>query len=108
MHHITLIEGKNIIAHDAEIANILNKVFDNTVKDLDINVPIDCLNDTFGTNDPIQAVICKYENHPSISKINERIDNASTKFSFNKIEFSEIILEIKNLNPKIANSFQYQ
>ena len=82
MHNITLREGKNIITDDAETANTLNKFFDNTVKDLDINVPT------------------------SILKINERVDNGSTRFSFNKIEFSEIMLEIKNLNPKKANPFQ--
>ena len=32
MHIIILIQGKDIITHDAEIANTLNKCFDNTVK----------------------------------------------------------------------------
>ena len=82
--------------------------FDHTCffKDLDINVPTDCLNDTSGINDPIQAVIRKYENHRSILKMNERIGNGSTKFSFNKIEFSEIMLEIKNIKPKKAIPFK--
>ena len=105
-HNITLIEGNDILTNDAEIANTLNTFFDNTVKDLDINVPTDCLNDTSGINDPIQAIIRKYENHPSILNINERIEYDSIKFSFNNIEFSDIMLQIKHLNPKKANSFQ--
>ena len=104
--NITLIEENNIILNDAEIAETLNTFFDNTVRKLDINVPTECLNDIHGISDPIQAIIRKYENHPSILKINEVIDRDSSKFSFNEIEFSEIMLEIKNLNPKKANSFK--
>ena len=104
MHIIILRERKNIITHDAEIA--LYITFSTIQLRTWISMYTDCLNDTSGINDPIQAVIRKYENHPSILKINERIGNGSTKFSFNKIEFSEIMLEINNLNPKKANSFQ--
>ena len=103
--NITLIEGNDIIRNDTEIAETFNTFFESTVKALDINVPTECLNETYGITDPIQAIIRKYENHPSIIKINEIIGEDRNKFVFNNVELNEIMLEIKNLNPKKANSF---
>ena len=74
---------KSVRANDAPY---MTKAIQYSFKDLDINVPTDCLNDTInGIIDPIQAVIRKYDNYSSILKINERLDYGSTKFSFNKI-----------------------
>ena len=51
----------------------------------------------------MDAAIKKFEIHPSISMIKEKVDISET-FAFSKIETDVMELEINHLNPKKANT----
>ena len=71
---IALIEGDKIIQEDAEVANIMNDFFGNAVASLNIGIPSECINDEgVDIDDPIEKIISKYSNHPSIKLINEKV-----------------------------------
>ena len=44
----------------------------------------------------------KYEKHPSIIKINEKIKNKKMSFSFSFVAKKTILNELRKLNPKKA------
>ena len=74
---ITLVEGNDIISEDVEVANTLNSFFKNAVKHLGITIPSEYITDTFNVNDPIDNIIVKFSNHPSIININNNIEKSS-------------------------------
>ena len=55
------------------------------------------LNDTISVTDPIQKVILKYKNHPSIMKIKEK-HGLGDKFLFHHVSLVDIETEIRLLN----------
>ena len=65
-----MIENKNLVSDDAEVANCLNNFFSNIVKNLEITrYEVD---DDFHLNmnsDPTLKAVFKYKNHPSIISI---------------------------------------
>ena len=77
---ISLIENDNIISVDEKVANIFNDYFSNAVKNIQIKkfntepVPLDILN-------IIDSILIKYNNHPSILKIKDNVNNED-KFNF--------------------------
>ena len=82
----------------------MNDYFVNITKNLDIpDLMTEELPDNIvlETLDPIDHIIYKYGNHPSIVKLNEFIDH-DNNFSFNKISQTEIREEIIKLNSKKA------
>ena len=98
---ITLIEDGNIINEDQQIANLFNAFFEDAVTSLDIEEPIEYLEDSSHISDPIDAIIEKYKNHPSIESIKANINSAS--FSFSKIDIKEIEEEINRLDVRKSN-----
>ena len=71
---ITLIENNVIIYDDKELTEVFNELFNNDVKQLNIEPFEHFSADKYFLNeddDPILRAIRKYENHPSILKINE-------------------------------------
>ena len=62
------------------------------------------MTETEGIVDPVDAAIKKFEVHPSILTIKEKVKITNT-FSFEKIDVDDIELEIKKLNHKKANTF---
>ena len=62
---------------DYEVAEKLNRYFDNAVRKLNINEPIEYMIHGGNIKDPIQEVISKYANHPSIVNINKIIKHSS-------------------------------
>ena len=101
---ITLIEGDKIISEDLEVAEKLNNYFHNAVKSLDILEFSDLLTPVTGLADPIDIAIKKYENHPSILVINEKVPLKPLRFSFTETNVSEMENEIKSLNPRKATT----
>ena len=66
------------------MANALNTFFSESVKSLDITEPlVHMVDNTTNIDDPIDAIILKYSNHPSILKINHTI--GTLHFSFHKV-----------------------
>ena len=102
---ITLIEGDQIISKDVEIAEKLSKYFENAVKSLDIFECRDTLTPVDGLKDPIDIAIKKYENHPSILVINEKVPLNPQRFSFIGTNLDEMEKEIKTLNPNKATTY---
>ena len=79
---------------------IMNEYFNNITKTQDIPeirkkiIPVD-----IEYIDPIDEIIYKYSNHPSITKIN-KISKITKRFSFDKVDQMQIEKEILLLNAK--------
>ena len=54
-------------------------------------------------SDPVQRAILKFESHPSIYLIRNKITNGNN-FKFESVPLSDIELEIRLLNPKKATA----
>ena len=79
------------------MSEILNNFFSNAVKNLNIQVNIDHINETVSELDPVGRAIKKYEHHPSILKIKEIFGNQDI-FSFKPATYNNILKEIMLLN----------
>ena len=102
---ITLLEGEKIITEDKEVAEKLSNYFENAVKSLEIVDNKLILTPVSGIDDPIDIIIKKYEKHPSILAINEKVSLPLQKFSFLQTDLSDMENEIKSLNVKKATTF---
>ena len=97
---ITLVEKDEIISDDGEVAETLNTFFANAVASLNIDIPRMFITDTLRVEDPIEEIISKFSNHPSVICINQNTKKGS--FSFGKIGICDIEEELKFLNVKKA------
>ena len=97
-NNIILVEGNDVISDDVAVANILNAFFENAVTSLDLHIPTEYITDTTDISDPIEAIIVKYANHPSVTKIIEKCQGF--EFSFNLASLKDIEFEINALNSK--------
>ena len=86
---ITLIENNEITSNDEEIAKTFNKNFVDSVKSLNIKENKVLLNSTENLTDPVEIAIKKFEYHPSIVDIKEKV-LVKTKFSFSKVEIKNL------------------
>ena len=103
MLKITLVKEKEIISEDSEVAETLNTFFKDVVKSLDLQIPVDLLNTVdMETYDPIDSIIKKFQFHPSILKIKEKVKPVIFKFS--EVELGEIEKQIGKLNPRKATT----
>ena len=99
---ITLIEGDEIFQEDCEVAKILGEFFGNTVKDLNINIPSELINEKSTIiGDQIEHIISKFSYHPSIKLINENIDKSN--FFFSTVSLANIEKEVMLLDDKKAS-----
>lgn len=101
---ITLVKDDKIISKDEEVAETFNEFFKNSVKSLNIPENSCLTGNTRNLTDPIDIIIKKFENHPSILNIKDKID-IDNKFSFYKLNKSDIEYEIKNLKSGKATTF---
>ena len=100
--NIALIEGDEIYKDDHEVANILGEFFKNAVKSLNLGIPNEYISkkSTVST-DPIDTIISKYSNHPSIKLINDNVIKG--KFSFNLASLDDVKNIIAKLDVKKAS-----
>ena len=101
---ITLIKNGEIISDDEELANTFSSFFENAVKSMEILDNKYLLTETEGVVDPVDVAIKKFEVHPSILTIKDKVHISNT-FSFQNIDLDDIEFEIKRLNHKKANTF---
>ena len=94
--NIIIIEGDTIYQDDTEVTKCFDEFFSNAVKNLNIEVNEDNLNLISHISDPIMHAIKKYENHPSIVKIKEVMENDI--FSFSHVSLHDVQKEITLLN----------
>ena len=72
--NIYLVESREIITNEKEVANVFNKYFVNIVPNImGITNNQNLLRDLDITSDPIEKIINKYQNHPRISLINKHM-----------------------------------
>ena len=93
---ITLVDGEKIIQDDAQVASTLNDFFSEAVASLGVEIPVQCLTEgPVICNDPIDDIILKYSNHPSIKLINENVK--TDKFAFTTIKVEDMNKIIENM-----------
>ena len=98
--NIVLVEGEKIICEDKEVAQTFNDFFDNAVKSLGITENEMLVNKTGRDQGKVIDALKRYESHPSVLKIREKVGLVDTTFSFSLCTISDIESEIKALNPK--------
>ena len=76
---ITLIEDNNIISNDKAKAEKLSNYFEKAVKFLYIEENILILTHVTDADDPIDVIIKRYENHPSILAIKGNVTQPMEK-----------------------------
>ena len=104
INDIVLVKGDNIISEDAEVAQIFNEYFQNTVNSLDITENKYLLTKTNNELSGVSEAIAKFEQHPSVLSIKERV-KIDLLFSFSEVNVETIKFEIKRLNKNKAGTF---
>ena len=101
---IILVENDEIITKNTNNAEIMNNYFVNIAQGLHMPELMNELSENSNVEfiDPIDLIIHKYRNHPSILKLNEYIIKPNTEFYFENSISSEIEKEILELNSKKA------
>ena len=99
---IALVDEKgNTLSEHEKIAETFNKFFGNIIKNLNISINSEVLEDVSMIQDPIIAAIEKYKRHPSILKIKEHI-RVENYFDFKHIDDKKMAEVLKDLNAKKA------
>ena len=98
---ITLIHNNELIDRPKDISEIFNNFFANVVKNLNIAIDETLLNDTSDCSDPVEKAIRKYENHPSILMISQKITKKN--FSSKLVRKEKIMKELEKLGNKKAS-----
>ena len=97
---ITVIEDNNIFSDDKIVAEKLSNYFENAVKSLNIEENKLLLTHVTDVVDPINVIIKRYENHPSILAIKGKVIQPMQKFVFSYTNLPGIVNEVKSLNTK--------
>ena len=106
---ITLVEKGEFLQDETTVAGKLNDFFSNVVKNLNIKINDDLLNDDSNEVDPIMNAIKKYSHHPSILKLIEFFENKTVnskrenKFCFKPTTYETVYNEIALINPAKAS-----
>ena len=104
---IMLVEDNQIITEDGQIAEIMNMFYKNAVENLAIEQNIGFEQSIEGIEDSIEAAIHKFEYHPSIIKIKEKVKDINRQpFNFSKVDDEQINKEIHNLNVRKAATYK--
>ena len=96
---ITLIEANEIISDSTECAEILNNFFSDAA--INLGVDRELFTNASYASDPITMAIEKYNNHPSIMKLNQE-GFPSSYFSFEYISENDMLMVIQNLDSSKA------
>ena len=70
---ITLSKNEKLITNDQKSAEVFNNYFNSIVEELNIPIDQNLLNNASFFDDPIIAAVRKYERHPSILQIKEKL-----------------------------------
>ena len=96
INRVTLRDGGKIISDTEKVADNFNKFFMNIGKALKIDKDKRFLVETKDVFDPVLKAIKKYSAHPSILRIKDKMNN--NVFSFRKVTYEEILIEINSLD----------
>ena len=93
--NITLVKGNEILSDDKSVAEEFSTFFSEAVSKL--NIPEIPVCETEGIEDPIEKAIFKYQNHPSVLKIQEKLPGETVKFKFKRTNQVRVHKWIKGL-----------
>ena len=93
---VILRDGGKIISDTEKVADTFNKFFVNIAKALKVDKDKQFLVETKDVFDPVLKAIKKYSAHPSILRIKDKMNNSV--FSFRKVSYEEILIEINSLD----------
>ena len=85
---INLVNNDEVISDDAVLAETFSKFYEGAVKSLGI-FEENSTRSEFESSDPVDIVLSKYANHPSVLKIKEFIGNSVSKFNFSEVDHSQ-------------------
>ena len=96
---ITLVETEKLMTDETALAEIFSEFFTNIIDTVDA-IPGEFIPRTTGQlMNSIKIATEKYRHNPSILKIKDRVDNASS-FEFGLVTVTAINKELSRLNPK--------
>ena len=101
---ITLVQGNNIISDASKVGEEFKQEFSNAVKNLNIDFNWEPTTDVSTIADPIDKVIEKFKDHPSILKINEKIE-VTDRFEFTKVSEQDVLDLVAEFDTKKATTF---
>ena len=101
---ITLVENKEIITDDKEVAETFNNFFIDAVSSLGIRENKALENSTEYISDPVFIALKKFQDHPSILEIKNNV-SIESEFSFSQITVNEMMTEINNLDVKKSGTY---
>ena len=101
-------EEHKVLQYHKKIAEEFNTFFKNVVFSSEINENSRIINQNIqNVDDPVDGLIEMYKYHPSNIFINKKVDNQN-KFSFDSVEVSDVVKEIKETSPnKPSTQRQY-
>ena len=104
---IKLVENEEIIDDDTKVAEELNNFFKTAVASLDIHGNPYTVENVENMSDSVEKAIKKFEFHPSILLIKNKIGKnvSQNLFCFNEVTKAEVLKEINYINNKKANPF---
>ena len=91
-----------MIKNKVEFANIFNTYFVNVVPSISITNNHNFLSSTCTSDNPLEKIIAKYQNHLSITCINKHMANSEFNSTFQLVTKNQISKFIKLLNDKQA------
>ena len=97
---ISLINKDGLVTKNEDLAKTFNIFFSSIVKKLDIEHVPDDESNLLNVEDPILKAIAKYENHPSILRIENYMKEKDLYFSFEFVDKPKISKEINKLDEK--------
>ena len=101
---ITLVEGNNIISDESKVANEFKQEFSTAVSNLNIDFDWQPTTDISSITDPIDKLVEKFKDHPSILKIKEHV-NVTQPIGFTQVSEKDILDQIASFDTKKATTF---
>ena len=102
---ITLIEKDKILGSNKEISEIFNNFFSSIVAKLNILKYEDLSVRSVNSTDPLENLVIKYKNQPSVRAILDK--SLNTSFSLKTVSKKDVEKKILNLNAAKASQDSY-
>ena len=97
-----LYENSEFISDEKDVTKVLNGFYINIVEQTTGEIPVSfsANSESNSGSDDIQIITDQYENHPSIMRIKEKINDINTNFEFQQATEAEIASYLTSLNPE--------
>ena len=99
---IILKDSNRTITNNHQLAETFNTFFSKITQNLRLDSNLVEITENLNISDPVIKEINKYEKHPSIIKIKDKMNNKNMSFSFSFVTKETILNELRKLNPKKA------